>query len=128
MTITTRWYDEEKHAVHCLFEGKWNWTELFEAFETSDRMVETVDYPVKIIADMYRTQHIPVLSPSAMAKIASMSTNRPDNVSGVIFVGARGFVKAMFDIFSRIYPKAAEKYQFAANEAELASLIAQNVS
>lgn len=123
MTITTRWYDDEKRAVYCLFEGKWTWDELFKAFAETDELAESVDYPVKVVIDVHRTQHVPVLSPTAMSKLASLTNNRTEKVAGMVFTGARGFVKAMYDVFSRIYPKAAEKYQFADTVDELEAII-----
>ncbi len=124
MTITVNWYDDQHTAVVNQLVGTWTWDELFRAIDQTASLMDTVDHPVNIVLDMRQTQHVPTLLPSALRKVANAPTMNHRNSGAFVFVGAKSFIKSMFSVFGTLYPRAAEKYRFAENEAQLDAVLA----
>jgi hypothetical protein len=123
MSIDVRWYNEDQTEVQLTIVGVWTWDELFVAIDQTEKLMGSVEHTVNIILDMRQSHHVPTMLPSALRKVANAKTMTHRNSGLLILVGARSFVKSMFNIFSTLYPRAAEKYQIAESEEQLQAVL-----
>lgn len=111
MAIQVRWFDDTRTSVYYEFVSKWTWDELYSAVSEGIRLYGGSDRPAVLIVDMQRSQYVPMLTADHLSKVATLSTLTCAR-NGLLLVGAGHFVRLMFDIFRRIHPVAAERYQF----------------
>ncbi len=111
MPIQVKWLDEEHKIILNKYTGKWDWTELFNAIEQSASLMDTVDHKVAVILDMSATNHVPTLNLGAMQKIVGARTSHHPNMTHFYMVGIKVYVRAMTDIFSRLFPRAFAQYK-----------------
>jgi len=127
MSITVSWHNDHHTEIVNTMVGVWTWDELFAAIDQVVELMDTVDYMVNTIIDMRQSQHVPTMLPSALRRVANAPHMNHRNSGTLIMVGARPFIKAMFNIFSTLYPRAAEKFQFAESEEQLEALLARRM-
>lgn len=115
MPITTIWDNPEQSIIRYVYEGKWTLTEFHQAFDTAYKMMNTVDHKVHLIIDVQNS----TILPSGILSQGRTATNRAKhpNHGIILIVGANGLIRAMFDIFKKIYGQNvdATSYQFASN-------------
>jgi hypothetical protein len=122
MSIDVRWFGSNQNCLYYEIVGKWTWDDLYRAIAEGIRLSAAKEQPLYIIADMRRSQYVPMLTAEHLSKVATLSSDQ--NVGGgLILLGAGHFVRLMFDIFRRIHPLAAERYRFADTLEELDGLL-----
>jgi hypothetical protein len=73
--------------------------------------MDTVDHKVVVILDMTQTNFVPSLNLGAMQKLVNAPTVNHPNMTHFYMVGVKVYVRAMTDIFSRLFPKAFSQYK-----------------
>jgi UDP-N-acetylglucosamine 2-epimerase len=111
MNVVVEWFDENKHIIIYRFEPRWNWQDLFTAIEEATVLLDEAEHTVDIILDVHKSPSIPNLNPVGLQKVANAPTAQHPNMGTFFMVGAKPYVKTMFDVFGRIYPKAVKQYK-----------------
>ena len=78
--------------------------------------------------DIQRSPTLPRLSPTGLRNLANAPTVSHENTGIIIVAGASALVKMLYDLFSRLYPTAAEKYHLVESMDKAEAIHAQNRS
>jgi hypothetical protein len=125
MGVTVGWYDDNHTEVLTTMWGTCNWEELFAGIDKTVALMDTVNHTVRIISDMRHVQHWPHMPPAAMRKLVHAPHLSHRNSGVVIFMGTKPFLRAMFGIFSKLYPPVAARCRFVDDEAQLQALLVE---
>ena len=107
MTIKTSWENDEKQVIVSVYTGLWGLDEFYQAVETCNRLMDSVDYPVNLILDMSKSTTLPN---GFMGAIRSLSQKPHANMGIMAIVGANKLVKIFTDLIAKVYRgRAARK-------------------
>jgi hypothetical protein len=123
MGIRVEWFDPAKQSIYFCFEGTYTWDELFASIEEATGLLNTVDYRVNMVVDVTQSMHIPPVSPTKLQKVAQAATMNPDLIRTGIVIGAIPYMQTMFDLYRRLYPRSAAKFQFVRTMTEARMLL-----
>lgn len=103
MPITVQWDDEAQTIMRWLFDGKWSWDEYNRAMTESNQQVRSVEHPVDAIMDLTHSSVLPsnVLSNTHAAR----EENQPKNIRWIYIVSRQPLLKALINIFGRLYQR-----------------------
>jgi hypothetical protein len=123
MTINIVWDNPEKTIARYDYEGKWSWEELYKALQEFHQMLDTVNHPVDVIIDMQRTRLLPE---NVLARGSNVGQMVHPNQGITVVVGANSLVRAMADLYKRIYAKKAANFFMASKLDEAHAIIAKD--
>lgn len=113
MTIAVDWHNPEKTILCYSCHDTWTWDALRIALDSAFHLIDSVNHSIMVLVDMRHSSGTPAISASGLRMVAySPAVNHP-NVQQIVVVGGSPLVRAMYDIFSRLYPQAAAQYRFA---------------
>src|SRR5689334_21301759 len=100
MPIETQWENDEKQVIVSVYTGLWGLDEFYQAVETCNRLMDSVDYPVNLILDMSKSTTLPN---GFMGAIRSMSQKPHPQMGVMAIVGASKLVQIFTDLVAKIY-------------------------
>ena len=100
MSVKVLWDNPEHTAVCFVFEQPWNWHELQAARTQQHQMLNSVDHTVHVIMDFTRSS---ILPRNPIARLKSVSENRPTNTGMIVLVGASAFIQTIAQLYRRLY-------------------------
>ncbi len=107
MAVNVMWEDEQKKVLLLIFEAHWTLQEFDDAVKRSYDMMDTVDYIVNLIIDLRNGRELPGGFIGGLRKVSK--TPHP-NHGLMVLIGVNAFVRAVYDVFSKLYPgKASER-------------------
>jgi hypothetical protein len=98
MGITICWDNEEKTAIRYVFEGLWDWDELWERSAQIRSMMNTVDHTVHLIIDMSGTSFLPQGTLNYFRVL--LNTKHPQT-GLTIFVGGNVYTRSLITYHAR---------------------------
>jgi hypothetical protein len=117
MSIKVIWDNTEKTIIRFIYSRGWTLSDFYTALQESRSMLDTVNYPVDFIIDVRESSMIPdgVLSHSK-----PITSRKHPNQGKSVIVGANALVRALFQVFRRVYVTSPETlmYSFAATLEE----------
>lgn len=125
MPVEVKWYDAEEKSLIYLFQGRWTWEECYAALDKAALFLDKIDYPVYLIVDFRPTHFIPSANFEALNRIARADAPNHANTRGLIVIGLKRGITIVFNVFQRIFPKAAARYRVAKDEAELQTMLSE---
>ncbi len=118
------WDNAEKTRGRYELDEHWSWEEVNQVMAESWIQISKVDQ----IVDSIMISHSSSLPPNAMIHLRSLSQNRPSNTGILVLVGASGFQRSMFQVFTALYGGTLRRevpLVFANSVAEAYMLLAQ---
>lgn len=117
MPIRVIWDNEEKTVIQYLYEGRWTWDDFYKALNQARAMIDTVNHKVDFIVNIKSSS---ILPENALSRGQSIGSSPHPNQGVTIVVGANSFMQSMYNIFSKVYGKAAGnlKISFVATPEE----------
>ena len=122
MSVQVTWDDEAQTILHYKMEGRWRWTELYNAVKDGHTMNSDPGQHIYAIVNLENSLGIP---PSAVAQFGTLSTLKRPNTRIVVFVAGGGFVSALIKTFNRVYSGTGVQSCWVPHLAEAYALIAR---
>lgn len=122
MSVQVTWDDDAQSILHYKMEGRWRWTELYNAVKEGHIMNSNTSQHVYAIVNLENSLGIP---PSAVAQFGKLSTLKRPNTRIVVFVAGGGFVSALIKTFNRVYSGAGVQSCWVPHIDEAYTLIAR---
>lgn len=109
MSIKVLWDNPEKTIIRYAYDGRWSLDEFNDAYVEARKLLDTVDHLVDFIIDVRSSPLIPngVLSRGRNVVLAPHP-----NEGRTMIIGASSFVRAMADIFQKIYGVRGNRIPF----------------
>ena len=125
MSVTVRWYNDDKKIIYYEFTGKWTWEEFEPAYDETIRMMDSVDHKIDFILWL-NTDYI---APGAIQRIKRAADYKHPNMGLAVYVGLHPMIVPLGKIFLKLYPKSAQYYpvDFARTIAEAEAILAERV-
>ena len=123
MGVIAEWHNPERTIIIFRFEGTWDWGELHRAVIRANTLMDTVGRTVDFLVDMCHSTSVPAMNPAVMPFGDANPTLDHENAGILTVAGASAFVKTIFDIFGRFYPRSADRYYFSATLAGAESIL-----
>jgi hypothetical protein len=130
MGIKVAWDDPENRIIRYDLEGMWNWEDYRDAVSQSAQMMQSVNYPVGIIANFTADTMLPkgsdVRKTSAVPQ--SKMNTMPENMGVVVITGGYGFVEVMINGFCKLYNRVERKFVVANTLDEARRLVGEKLA
>jgi hypothetical protein len=126
MPISTRWYDDERHAIVHKFEGAWTWEELVPAQAQVMTLAESVPYKLVMLVDMAETNILPRGNVLAQGKMSL--AHLPENISIIVIVIQSRLLEVFASLVFDMLPSWRNRVRFAKNLKEGQQLVAEAVA
>jgi hypothetical protein len=128
MPVNVGWFDVDHTIIKFTFYGKWTWDEMYQAFDVSLHLSNSVDHDVYALAmhgDEAAFQHVP---PNVIAHFPNLARRIPSNVRVQVIVlgGLASFWRTIYQSIRAIYPGFTQ-YMTIANTEEEALRIIQDM-
>ncbi len=121
MPIRIDWDNPEQNILHVRYEGRWTWSEFYDAAKECAVLAATVPHQVYIIAEMvggFMPQGAPFVHSEKVMKHATGA-----HMGFVVVVTDNRFIQGLMNVSSRMMPKWREKYRAATSIAEARVII-----
>lgn len=123
MPISVGWYEEEEKNIQYEVTNVWTWQDLSDAIDEAMILLDSVDYKVNLIIDCTNTGYVPQVSMTQFSKVANAPTVNHPNTDKLIMVGANKYIQVLFNVFKKIFPLAAERYELYPDRATLDNIL-----
>ncbi|MCA9889451.1 MAG: hypothetical protein KC546_13820 [Anaerolineae bacterium] len=118
--IEVRWLDKGQQIINYRFLRGWNWDDLYAAEKQSREMAASVSHAVYIVLDLRDAQLIPK---NALSHINITMNRQPDNLEGILLIGANAFVKILMNTLERLRPRGDTPMIYVETEEALQTWI-----
>lgn len=108
MSVNLRWADAEHTLLLYDVQGAWAWSDLYAALLQAHRWLDEEEHVVHSIVDLRgagRMGENPLRHGRRLASAIHPRTGM------TVFVGAPGFMKALFSVLGRLYPQVNYRLQ-----------------
>ena len=122
MAIEVYWDKKDKTIICARLIDNWTWEDYSTASQKMLDMAREVDYRVDMITDLRQSGPIP--RGSASAHILRSREQKPANFGVTVLVGADVFLRALLEVFDRVYGKKVPRSLLVQTTAEARKLIA----
>jgi hypothetical protein len=100
LSIKAFWDNSDKSIIRYAYEGRWTMDEFNNVYTEARQLLDTVDHPVDFIIDVRSS---PLIPDGVLSRGRNVAFAPHPNEGRTIIVGANSFVRAMADIFQKIY-------------------------
>lgn len=107
MGVNVFWVNDDKTIVQYDFIGRWTWEDFYPAYEEALRMEASVTHRVDVIINLLESRSIP---PNALSHLKNITDKQPDNIGVSVLVTTHRFVKVMYDMGVKFYPKMRQYF------------------
>lgn len=130
MGVKVAWDDLENTIIRYDLEGMWTWDDYREAVTESTVMMQSVDYPVGIIANFHADTMVPRgTGPLQQAQPQPPKVHEmPENVRVVVITGGNAFVEVTLSAFCKVYNRVEKQFISANSLEEARSIISSHRS
>lgn len=116
VSVTVAWKDNTtRDTLVWKLEGDWTWDEVFAAQDEANALRRTVPHTVDVIGYFCSSSYLPQ---GAFTSYRRLYERRPSNHGLTILVGNKVHLKAMSDMFARLYEASDSDFAFAATLEE----------
>lgn len=109
MGIKVIWDNDEKTIIRYCYDSQWTLSDFNEAYTESRALLNTVDHKVHFIIDI-RDSHI--LPNGALSRGRTITNSPHPNEGRTAIVGANAVIRAVMNLFRRIYGAKFEESKF----------------
>jgi hypothetical protein len=111
MDVTFDWEDAEHTILRQTVRGNLSIDDLGSLRDLSRQFTGSLDHQIHLIVDFSQATFGAMLS--GMPSLSRNSIFKEDDVGIVVMVGMRTFMRAVLDIFRKVYPGQAAKLRTA---------------
>src|SRR5262245_22756963 len=123
MSVSANWDNEQQTIIRYSFDGNWTWNEFYAAVNQSHALQDSVSHRVDVILDLGESYVVPEGALMQMRRLAGI--NHP-NTGVRIIVSRNSTLSVLFDTFTRVYNRNAEKYYLASSMEQAYAIISQS--
>ncbi len=123
MGVRIEWDNEEKTIMRFITEPPWDMSDIYSA--TDAMKAEGITYPIGVILDATMLHSLPA---GIIQSTGPMIKGMQPETAIIVVVSSQRFLKAMYDIFTRLYNAYAGTFQFALTLDEARALIAERLN
>jgi hypothetical protein len=110
MAVQVVWDDDAHTILRYVYPRHWMWNEAYAAINQTRKMMASATNPVDCIVDMRESLGIPVGNAIIqLRKMGEMGQNMTNYSGLTVFVKADTFLKALLQVYERVYPDQADK-------------------
>ena len=109
MPVTLSWFDDQQTILLFKFEGEWTWEEFYKLDEPTWDLIACANYRIDILMDWSQIKRFPLGMMNALHRSGEDVTPKDEGM--VVSIGGPYFIKMMYGIFRRLYPKAVTVYR-----------------
>ncbi len=126
MGVRTLWDDPAKMTMRYILDIPWAMGDIYAATDQmkADIKAENIPVPIGIILDATSINSLPA---GIMQSTGPMIRRMQPEAGVIVVVSPQRFLKAMYDIFTRLYNAYGDTFQFALTLDDARSLIAQRL-
>jgi hypothetical protein len=118
MGISLQWDKEDKAIIRWEFEGRWTASDLLNAFDTTSALAHDA---ARVVYGLGVLRGTP---PPDMLGITQKTIEYwPENLGGLVFIGASGLMESSFSMLKKIYRDATPKIRFVSSLEEAYDII-----
>jgi hypothetical protein len=127
MAILVDWHSEARTILHQRFIHTWSTSDYFQVIDRTYRLLGSVEHVVDVVVDFTESTSSPsrVLSSISLSSASILETRVHPNQRLVVVLGADSYLKAVFNMWSRILPRAMHNVAYAGNFSEALGMIAR---
>jgi hypothetical protein len=103
MPVTVEWHNLEKTALRLTYAGILHSDDVRDAHVATNKLLETVSYPVVIVSD-YRATTSTVIGTLGRIRPTMETPLHPNTARLTIYVGANSLITTLGKIVVRLYP------------------------
>ena len=122
MTVSANWDNEQKTIIRYSFDGNWTWNEFYAAVNQSHALQDAVSHRVDIILDLGESYVVPE---GALMQFRRLAGINHANTGVRVIVSRNSTLGVLFDTFTRVYSKIAEKHYLASSMEQAYAIISQ---
>jgi hypothetical protein len=104
--LITEWDDEAHTIMRVTYRPGWTWDDLEGNLSIEEKMLDSVDHRIDVIAD-FRGTRLPPGAISRLPKIAQSPPYTHRNSGSVVMVGSPAFMEEVVGLYKRLYGQAA---------------------
>lgn len=126
MGVHTTWDDPEKTIMRFIIENPWRMDDIYRAIDgmKADLKAANITYPIGAILD---TININTLPTGIMQSTGPMIQAMQPEVALIVVASPSRFLYLMHSIFTRLYPRYADTFQFALTRDDARALVAKRL-
>jgi hypothetical protein len=124
MSIEVTWFNEEKTAIHWVFEGDWVWADVENAAARAEAMFAGVNHTVHSVIEFRGGRLLPADFLSNVLGMFSRPAMSSPNAGLQILVDPPRSVSAIAGVVRKVSPQAREKLCVVASLDEARALAA----
>jgi microcystin degradation protein MlrC len=111
MTVSVRWYDNDKTAVVFRFVGKWTWEEYFASRKEMRALQDTVNHLVDHIYDFQDA--VGYAPTNVITNFAAATRDHHPNTSGIVvaITNDNAFFNTIARIFLQLYHTFTSRHE-----------------
>lgn len=122
MPIQIQWDDDQHTVLVQIYQGDWTLPEYLDVIGKTYDLIEALDHPVDLIADLRNSGKVPVQLMSAKTYAEHKISSRQRLL---VLAGADSFLKTMGIVASRLTPHLTRNLHFVKCVDEARQYIAQ---
>ncbi|NDJ54084.1 MAG: hypothetical protein GYB68_13505 [Chloroflexi bacterium] len=104
-SVDLKWLGEDQYAIFVSYSEEVTLEIFQDLMDRFHEMLNSVDYPVAVIADMTRLRRLPKNLLGHSPKLALHPWWTHENVARIIVAVDRGMMERVIEIFSRVFIK-----------------------
>jgi hypothetical protein len=126
MGVRMEWDNAEKTIMRMTMEPPWNIGDIFSRTDEMKIILkeEGITHPIGVILDATTLNSLPA---GIIQSTGPMIKRMQPETAVIVVVSPQRFLKAMYDIFTRLYDAYAGAFQFTITLDEARALIAERV-
>jgi hypothetical protein len=119
MPAIVGWENAEKTIIRQQLTGDWTFEEYTNSAKETQMLTGSVAHTVHVIIDFTETKSYPT---KMLSVGSSLDRNLPANQGVVVVIQVPAYIRALFEVMGKLYPKVTQN-SFEANSLEEAHAI-----
>jgi hypothetical protein len=126
MGVSREWDNSEKTIMRFVIENPWNMGDIYKLTDEMKVMLKTegITYPIGVIIDASAIRSLPA---GIIQSTGPMIRRMQPETAVVVVVSPHRFLKAMYDVFTKLYDAYAGVFQFRLSLDEARALIVERL-
>lgn len=120
MPASVDWDDASQTTVRQQLVGDWTFDEYLSSGKKTQELTSSVSHTVHVIVDFTRSTSYDT---KVLAAAQSFDHNFPDNQGCLVLVQCPAYIRAVFDIATRLYPRIGENAEYVDSLADAYAFI-----
>ncbi len=127
MGVRMEWDNDEKTIMRFIIENPWNMGDIYRLTDEMKVLLPTegITHPIGVILDATALRSLPA---GIIQSTGPMIKRMQPETEVIVVVSPQRFLKAMYDVFTKLYDAYKGVFQFTLSLDEARTLIAERLS